>query len=108
MFTRIIHALLPSLCVKNAKWVRGSLVCSCGEILALRYRFDNNDRVFIYPPFRKYQQQILDIPFGSGEEVIGAVCFDDFSVFMRELKLTPMSTYPTEDEMSDEIQEENT
>lgn len=106
MFRSIIHTLFPQKCVENARWSRGSLICSCGEILALRYIFDGAVRVFIYPPFRKYEKQILNISPMSGSEVIGTVCFDDFSAFMQDLKFTPMDTHPSEDEINENIQED--
>lgn len=106
MFRSIIHTLFPQKCVENARWSRGSLICSCGEILALRYIFDGAVRVFIYPPFRKYEKQILNISPVNGNEVIGTVCFDDFSAFMEDLKKIPLSTYPLTNETDDENQED--
>ena len=108
MIKRILHLLFPRLCVQEARWSRGSLCCPCGDILALRYRHDNITRVFIYPTFRKYEKQILDIPVGDGSEVIGAISFDDFCDFMLDLKIRPLNTYPDDNEMNEEIQEDIT
>lgn len=106
MFKRMMHMFMPSRCVKEAKWIRGSLYCPCGDILALRYKNGDTTGVYIYPQFRKYEKEIMDIPVGDGEEVIGAVCFDDFCDFMLDLKMRPMNTRPDDIEMNDELQED--
>ena len=80
-------------------------MCPCGDCLALRYFFDGIQRVYIYPPFRRFKKRIMEIPQGD-KEVIGAVCFDDFSAFMQDLKFTPMDTHPSEDEINKNIQED--
>lgn len=109
MFKQIVHKLRPSLCLKNAKWERGELRCPCGEILALRYMFDGTMKVFIYPEFRKYQQEISKCQYKESEgEVIGTVCFDDFSAFMAEMKITPLNTYVSDEEIDQMTTEEDT
>lgn len=106
MFKRILHLIFPGLCVREARWVRGSLCCPCGDILALRYQYDGITRVFIYPTFRKYEKQISNISVGDG--VIGAVCFDDFCDFMLDFKFKSSNTFPDYDETNDDFQEDIT
>lgn len=109
MFKQITHKLWPSKCIKKAVWERGELRCSCGEILALRYTFDGTTRVFVYPEFKKYQQQIADGQNQiSEDEVIGAICFDDFSDFMEDLKKSPLNTYVSDEDIVEETNEEDT
>lgn len=83
---RIVHAIMPKRCIESAEWVRGSLQCSCGAILALRYRMNHKLHTYIYPEFRSYRNEIMAKHYAikSGDGVIGECCFDDFSTFMRE------------------------
>ena len=109
MFKKIMHKLRPDKCVKEAVWERGELHCSCGEILALRYSIDNVTHVFVYPEFAQYKQQITESQNHiEDDEVIGAICFNDFSDFMEEMKRTPLNTYVPDDEIVCEENEEDT
>lgn len=104
-FEKITHLLMPFLCTQKARWKSGGLMCPCGDCLALRYSFDGIIRVFIYPPFRKFKNRIMAIP-QEDNEVIGAVCFDDFDAFMQDLKFVPIRTNPSDDEIDNNIQED--
>lgn len=101
MFKTITHALWPSKCVKEAVWVRGSLQCPCGNVVALRYSFDGATKLYVYPEFDKYRKEIIasQTTISDKGELVGAVCFDEFSDFMQELRLTPLNTIPAEEDI---------
>ena len=110
MFKRIVHKLRPDKCVKEATWERGELHCPCGEILALRYSINDIPRIFVYPEFAQYKQEITaSQQYIENDEVIGAICFDDFNAFMEEMKRTPLNTYVPDEEIGcdeEEIEED--
>lgn len=83
--------------------------CPCGEILALRYMFDGESRVFVYPKFSKFKENIIaNQQELSGDEVVGAICFDDFSDFMASLRALPLVTYVPDEDLLNEDTEEDT
>ena len=89
MFKSIIHTLQPNRCVKEAHWERGSLNCPCGNILALRYEMDGVSKVFIYPEYRKYEQEIIESQQDLlSDNVLGTVSFQEFSDFMESFKFS--------------------
>ena len=46
-------------CLYHAAWQGYTLKCSCGRILAIRYMFNGEVRLFTYGKFSKYKQEIL-------------------------------------------------
>lgn len=101
MIKSIAHAFSPGRCAKQAKWVKGALRCPCGNILALRYRFGDEQRVFIYSNFKKYQNQIMQMEPSREDdgEVVGVCCFDDFSDFIfPAIRALPTEENSTEDQ----------
>lgn len=108
MFKQILHTFRRKKCLKSATWERGELHCTCGEILALRYTIGDLTRVFVYPEYVQFKKEIMESQaLVSGDEVVGAICFDDFSAFIEEMKKTPFNTYVSEEEcMTDECKED--
>ena len=105
IFKSMIHTLRPCRCVKEARWERGSLNCPCGNILALRYEIDDVSRLFIYPEYQKFEQQIIQSQQGLlSDNVLGTLSYHDFSVFMENFKLS-LPTILEDDEELDEADE---
>ncbi len=107
LWKELTHLFRRKQCVREAVWERGVLRCPCGEILALRYAVDGCVRLYVYPEYKKFHQEIVAGQIGLPDgDVIGTLCFDDISSFLRSI---PPSEPAEPDETDEEtIDEEDT
>ena len=90
--TKLSHKFGRGKCIKKSKWDKGVLrCCECGEIIALRYFFDGEVHVYVYPEYSKYRHEISEMPDTQGNSPdgnsLGNVSFQEFDDFLYYLKL---------------------
>lgn len=109
LWKELTHTVFRHRCVEEARWEQGVLRCPCGEILALRYVVDGSVRLYVYPEYKKFHQKIAADQEGLPEgDVIGTLCFDDISSFLRSIPPCEPDTLDAEDEEEQERNEEDT
>lgn len=83
---KLLHHFKKKKCLENAVWENGHLICpTCNNVIAYRYRIDDDVFIYIYQNYRKYIKEV----YGRKNEDIKCsrdLVYDiDYSEF-KELK----------------------
>ena len=103
----LFHTLFPGQCVRRAAWRNCVLRCTCGRVVALRYRFGGRIEVYVTPRFQSAREKILrKSALLPPEMAVGSVNFDDILEELRSLP--PLAVRPPEEEEAEPSSEEDT
>ena len=89
---KLFHALLsPKLCRNQLCWIGNTLRCrSCGEPAGFRYTIGDDLRVFLFPKWRIYADEIEHMTSTKQidriDDVLGGVSFVEFDTAIKEMK----------------------
>lgn len=97
------HLFRTKGCLHHAKWCEAVLFCPvCQRTLALRYKFGEEVRVYVYPRYQKFKTTIKnreDTCEITGErDLLGEVSFYEWGDFLHDFQSGEDAIFPLQED----------
>lgn len=90
-------------CLTNAKWREAVLFCPvCQRALALRYKFGEEVRVYVYPRYQKFKTAIENredtYEIASKRDLLGEISFYEWGDFLHDFQSGEDPIFPLQED----------
>ncbi|MDD6530557.1 MAG: hypothetical protein PUF41_11330 [Prevotella copri] len=97
------HLFRAKDCLSHAKWCEAVLFCpECQMPLALRYKFGEEVRVYVYPRYHKFKTTIENredtCKIASERDLLGEISFYEWGDFLHDFQSGEDAVFPLQED----------
>ena len=97
------HLFRAKDCLSHAKWCEAVLFCpECQRPLALRYKFGEEVRVYVYPRYQKFKTTIENredtCKIAGERDLLGEISFYEWGDFLHDFQSGEDAVFPLQED----------